>query len=70
MTPRSRGIVSTRSFGVVADAQVEPPLEGGLADLPGTIADNAIEQNAAIVLAVSSLVVRELHEFGRKLQGL
>ncbi len=67
---RGRGIASARRFGFVALAQVESPLEGSLADLPGAVTDDTIEQNTAVVLAAASLLVGELHELGRKPQGL
>ena len=70
MIPRNRGVASTRFSDVVALAQVESPLECCLANFPGAVAHDAIEQHAAIVVAATSLLVRELHEFGRMPQGL
>ena len=70
MILRARGIASTRSFSVVTLTQVEAPLEGSLANFPGAVTDDAIEQNAAVMLAAASFVVRKLHELGRKPQGL
>jgi len=70
MILRARGIASTRSFSVATLTQVEAPLEGSLANFPGAVANDAIEQNAAVMLAAASFVVRKLHELGRKPQGL
>ena len=45
------------------------PLKGRLADLPGAVADDAVEQHAAVVQAFVSLFVRELEKLSRQPQG-
>jgi len=59
-SPERRWLVSACLFVAVVVVQVEPPLESGLANFPCAIADDSIEKDAAIVLAVPSLLVREL----------
>ena len=69
-SPERRWIVSACLFVSVVVVHVEPPLESGLANFPCAIADDSIEKDAAIVLAVPPLLVRELYEFGRNFQSL
>ena len=56
------GLNLCRAFGALPHAEIEAPLESRLADLPGAVSDDAVEQHAAVVFAHISLFVCELQQ--------
>ena len=52
---RARWVASACSPGFLSPFHVEAPLQGSLTDLPGTIADDPVEQYASVMLASVAL---------------